>query len=89
MLVGFCESVITLVRIPVINHVCVTLLCRVRVACPDADMTTDKDQSMDDQSPAVVFAAKGIDVTPSRDEGVLKVGFNLIPNLLCKGQTLS
>ncbi|XP_020342285.1 peptidyl-prolyl cis-trans isomerase FKBP5 [Oncorhynchus kisutch] len=36
-------------------------------------MTTDKDQSMDDQSPAVVFAAKGIDVTPSRDEGVLKV----------------
>ncbi|CAB1315278.1 unnamed protein product [Coregonus sp. 'balchen'] len=36
-------------------------------------MTTDKDQSMDDQSPAVVFADKGIDVTPNKDEGVRKV----------------
>ncbi|XP_038872144.1 peptidyl-prolyl cis-trans isomerase FKBP5-like [Salvelinus namaycush] len=36
-------------------------------------MTTDKDQSMDDQSPAVVFAVKGIDVTPNKDEGVRKV----------------
>lgn len=59
--------------------VCVTFLCRFRVAVPGADMTTDKDQSKDDQSPAVVFAVKGIDVTPNKDEGVRKVGFNLIP----------
>ncbi|XP_064824138.1 peptidyl-prolyl cis-trans isomerase FKBP5 isoform X2 [Oncorhynchus masou masou] len=36
-------------------------------------MTTDKDQSMDDQSPAGVFAVKGIDVTPNKDEGIRKV----------------
>lgn len=49
------------------------------MAFSGADMTTDKDQSMDDQSPAVVSAVKGIDVTPNKDEGVRKVGFNLIP----------
>ncbi|KAG7494282.1 peptidyl-prolyl cis-trans isomerase FKBP5-like [Solea senegalensis] len=40
---------------------------------PDADMTTDQDFPMDPQSAAAMFAAKGIDVTPNKDQGVFKV----------------
>lgn len=36
-------------------------------------MTTDQDLPMDGQSPTAVFAAKGIDVTPNKDQGVIKV----------------
>ncbi|XP_070758431.1 peptidyl-prolyl cis-trans isomerase FKBP5 [Enoplosus armatus] len=36
-------------------------------------MTTDQDLSMDGQSATAVFAAKGIDVTPNKDQGVIKV----------------
>ncbi|XP_040890906.1 peptidyl-prolyl cis-trans isomerase FKBP5 [Toxotes jaculatrix] len=36
-------------------------------------MTTDQDLPMDAQTATAVFAAKGIDVTPSRDQGVIKV----------------
>uniref|UniRef100_A0A667X6P9 peptidylprolyl isomerase n=1 Tax=Myripristis murdjan TaxID=586833 RepID=A0A667X6P9_9TELE len=36
-------------------------------------MTTDKDLSMDGQSAMAMFAAKGIDVTPNKDQGVVKV----------------
>ncbi|KAJ7999858.1 hypothetical protein DPEC_G00198760 [Dallia pectoralis] len=44
---------------------------RVGLACPSADMTTDKEQFIDDQSPAVF--KNGIDVTPNKDGGVCKV----------------
>ncbi|KAL0978148.1 hypothetical protein UPYG_G00166750 [Umbra pygmaea] len=43
----------------------------VKVVRQGADMTTDKDQFMEDQSPAVV--SNSIDVTPNKDEGVCKV----------------
>ncbi|KAK2862043.1 hypothetical protein Q5P01_001576 [Channa striata] len=36
-------------------------------------MTTDQDLPMDAQAATAVFAAKGIDVTPSKDQGVIKV----------------
>uniref|UniRef100_A0A7N6FCY4 peptidylprolyl isomerase n=1 Tax=Anabas testudineus TaxID=64144 RepID=A0A7N6FCY4_ANATE len=36
-------------------------------------MTTDQDLPMDAQSATAVFAAKGIDVTPNKDQGVIKV----------------
>lgn len=36
-------------------------------------MTTDKDLTMDSQTASVVFVTKGIDVTPNKDQGVLKV----------------
>ncbi|XP_047437923.1 peptidyl-prolyl cis-trans isomerase FKBP5 [Mugil cephalus] len=36
-------------------------------------MTTDQDLPMDGQSATAVFVAKGIDVTPSKDQGVIKV----------------
>ncbi|XP_076615292.1 peptidyl-prolyl cis-trans isomerase FKBP5 [Chaetodon auriga] len=36
-------------------------------------MTTDQDLPMDGQSATAVFAAKGIDVTPNKDQGVIKV----------------
>lgn len=36
-------------------------------------MTTDQDLPMDAQSATAVFVAKGIDVTPSKDQGVIKV----------------
>ncbi|XP_051931446.1 peptidyl-prolyl cis-trans isomerase FKBP5 [Hippocampus zosterae] len=36
-------------------------------------MTTDQDLSMDGASIAAVFAAKGIDVTPKKDQGIIKV----------------
>ncbi|XP_040059218.2 peptidyl-prolyl cis-trans isomerase FKBP5 isoform X1 [Gasterosteus aculeatus] len=36
-------------------------------------MTTDQDLTMDGQSAAAVFAAKGIDVTTTKDRGVIKV----------------
>lgn len=41
--------------------------------CPQEDMTTDQDLSMDGASTAAVFAAKGIDVTPKKDQGIIKV----------------
>lgn len=36
-------------------------------------MTTDQDLPPDGQSTTALFTAKGIDVTPSKDQGVLKV----------------
>lgn len=36
-------------------------------------MTTDQDLPMDGQSTTAAFAAKGIDVTPNKDQGVIKV----------------
>lgn len=36
-------------------------------------MTTDQDFPMDAQSATAVFAAKGTDVTPNKDQGVIKV----------------
>ncbi|KAL7408132.1 hypothetical protein ABVT39_018694 [Epinephelus coioides] len=36
-------------------------------------MTTDQDLTMDGQPATAVFAAKGIDVTPNKDQGVIKV----------------
>ncbi|XP_044025932.1 peptidyl-prolyl cis-trans isomerase FKBP5 [Siniperca chuatsi] len=36
-------------------------------------MTTDQDLPMDGQSATAVFAGKGIDVTPDKDHGVIKV----------------
>ncbi|KAG8007756.1 Peptidyl-prolyl cis-trans isomerase FKBP5 [Nibea albiflora] len=36
-------------------------------------MTTDQDLPMDSQSATAMFAAKGIDVTPSKDQGVIKI----------------
>ncbi|XP_042364025.1 peptidyl-prolyl cis-trans isomerase FKBP5 [Plectropomus leopardus] len=36
-------------------------------------MTTDQDLTMEGQPATAVFAAKGIDVTPSKDHGVIKV----------------
>ena len=36
-------------------------------------MTTDQDLCVDGQSAVALFAVKGIDVTPSKDKGVLKV----------------
>ncbi|KAM3621263.1 uncharacterized protein V6R79_008607 [Siganus canaliculatus] len=36
-------------------------------------MTTDQDLPMDGHSEAAVFAAKGVDVTPNKDQGVIKV----------------
>lgn len=36
-------------------------------------MTTDQDLPMDGQTATAVFAAKGIDVTPNKDQGVIKV----------------
>lgn len=38
-----------------------------------AGMTTDQFLPMDDKSATAVFAANGIDVTPRKDQGVLKV----------------
>ncbi|XP_067359254.1 peptidyl-prolyl cis-trans isomerase FKBP5 isoform X2 [Channa argus] len=36
-------------------------------------MTTDQDLPMDAQSATAVFAANGVDVTPNKDQGVIKV----------------
>lgn len=36
-------------------------------------MTSDQDLPMDNQSATAVFAARGIDVTPNKDQGVIKV----------------
>ncbi|XP_041836329.1 peptidyl-prolyl cis-trans isomerase FKBP5 [Melanotaenia boesemani] len=36
-------------------------------------MTTDQDLSMDGPSATSLFAAKGIDVTPNKDQGVIKI----------------
>lgn len=36
-------------------------------------MTTDQDLPMDGQSATAAFAAKGIDVTANKDQGVIKV----------------
>ncbi|KAA8593405.1 hypothetical protein FQN60_009521, partial [Etheostoma spectabile] len=36
-------------------------------------MTTDQDMTIDGQPATAMFAAKGIDVTPSKDQGVIKV----------------
>lgn len=40
---------------------------------PHAEMTTDQDLPMDGQSTTALFTAKGIDVTPNKDQGVIKV----------------
>lgn len=52
------------------------LVCLYRWQCytigfPRAEMTTDQDLPMDHQS--ALFAAKGIDVTTNKDQGVIKV----------------
>lgn len=44
-------------------------------------MTTDQDLPMDCQSATAIFAAKGIDVTPSKDQGVIKVYIVMAWNL--------
>ena len=36
-------------------------------------MTTDKDLSMDGHAAVAVFSAKGVDITPNKDQGVFKV----------------
>ena len=36
-------------------------------------MTTDQDLPMDGPAATAMFAAKGIDVTPNKDQGVIKV----------------
>ncbi|XP_060925958.1 peptidyl-prolyl cis-trans isomerase FKBP5 [Limanda limanda] len=36
-------------------------------------MTTDQDLPMDPRSATAIFAAKGIDITPNKDQGVIKV----------------
>uniref|UniRef100_A0A665VI25 peptidylprolyl isomerase n=1 Tax=Echeneis naucrates TaxID=173247 RepID=A0A665VI25_ECHNA len=36
-------------------------------------MTTDQDLPMDSQSATAMFAAKGLDVTPNKDQGVIKI----------------
>uniref|UniRef100_A0A665VHX0 peptidylprolyl isomerase n=1 Tax=Echeneis naucrates TaxID=173247 RepID=A0A665VHX0_ECHNA len=38
-----------------------------------AEMTTDQDLPMDSQSATAMFAAKGLDVTPNKDQGVIKI----------------
>ena len=42
------------------------------MGCQEKRMTTDQDLSVD-QSAVALFAVKGIDVTSSKDKGVLKV----------------
>lgn len=53
--------------------VCSSFLQCYCVWCPHSEMTTDQDLPMDGQSATAVFAAKGIDVTPNKDHGVIKV----------------
>ncbi|KAM3877715.1 peptidyl-prolyl cis-trans isomerase FKBP5 [Diretmus argenteus] len=36
-------------------------------------MTTDKDLSLDGQSATVMFAVRGVDITPNKDQGLIKV----------------
>ncbi|KAJ8372163.1 hypothetical protein AAFF_G00293800 [Aldrovandia affinis] len=38
-----------------------------------ARMTTDRELSLDEQSPTAVFATHGVDITPKKDQGVVKV----------------
>uniref|UniRef100_H2URV1 peptidylprolyl isomerase n=1 Tax=Takifugu rubripes TaxID=31033 RepID=H2URV1_TAKRU len=40
---------------------------------PHADMTTDQELPPDGQSTTALFTAKGIDVTPNKDQGVIKI----------------
>ncbi|KAG7272939.1 hypothetical protein CRUP_020182 [Coryphaenoides rupestris] len=49
------------------------LKLNITVSCQEKKMTTDQDLSMNGQSAVAVFAAKAIDVTPSKDKGVLKI----------------
>ncbi|XP_034022308.1 peptidyl-prolyl cis-trans isomerase FKBP5-like [Thalassophryne amazonica] len=39
----------------------------------EAEMSTDQDVLMDGHSATAIFAAKGIDITPNKDQGVIKV----------------
>lgn len=41
-------------------------------------MTTDQDLPLGGQSAAAVFAARGVDVTPSKDRGVIKVPASVV-----------
>lgn len=41
-------------------------------------MTTDQFLPMDDKSATAVFAANGIDVTPTKDQGVYKVRIKFV-----------
>lgn len=45
-------------------------------------MTTDQDLPMDHQSATALFAAKGIDVTTNKDQGVIKV-FTILSSCDC------
>lgn len=52
---------------------CFFILALLERHTPRAEMTTDQDLPMDGQSTTALFAAKGIDVTPNKDHGVIKV----------------
>lgn len=63
------------------------LVCLYRWQCytigfPRAEMTTDQDLPMDHQSATALFAAKGIDVTTNKDQGVIKV-FTILSSCDC------
>lgn len=51
---------------------------------PSVKMTTDQDLLMDGPAATSVIAAKGIDLTPNKDQGVIKV-FIVIPSPLQNG----
>lgn len=40
-----------------------------------AEMNTDQDLPLDGQSTMALFTSKGVDVTPNKDQGVVKVFF--------------
>ncbi len=52
---------------------CVNHFYSVAVWCPHAEMTTDQDLPLDGQSATALFAAKGVDLTTNKDQGVIKV----------------
>lgn len=52
---------------------CVHVVCSVTVWWPLAEMTTDQDLPIDAKSATAAFAAKGIDLTSNKDQGVIKV----------------
>lgn len=57
-------------RLLICRHVSSTFL---QCYCPHTQMTANQDPPMDGQPTTAVFVAKGIDVTPSKDRGVVKV----------------
>lgn len=53
-------------------HVCWTAL---EHSALHAEMTTDQDLPQDGQYTMALFTLKGVDVTPNKDQGVIKVFF--------------